>query len=214
MDERSKKLSVAEEKKFSSLSKRVHGSPSEGSGVNVDCANITLNGTDFRTLRGHRWLNDEIINSFTALLNKRNLDYFRQAAHSNERFPALTSEQRRASNASPRDFDVLFSRPRPRTHMFNSFFMTRITSGNNGYDYPGVQRWLKRDKIVVGDLDLVLIPLNLGNVHWVLVAVDLRAREFLYCDSMRGGDVHSALQIVKRWLRDEVTDKLWRGEGR
>lgn len=60
---------------------------------------------------------------------------------------------------------------------------------------PNSRMW--RQNVKIADLDLVLIPLNLGNVHWVLVAVDLRSKEDLYCASMRGSDFDDALHAVR-----------------
>jgi len=56
--------------------------------------------------------------------------------------------------------------------------------------------------------DGVLIPVNVDNLHWVLVVVDILARQFLYCDSLCGCGAAPVLQVVRRWLRDEVAARL------
>ena len=56
--------------------------------------------------------------------------------------------------------------------------------------------------------DGVLIPVNVDNLHWVLVVVDILARQFLYYDSLCGGGAAPILQVVRRWLRDEVAARL------
>jgi len=38
--------------------------------------------------------------------------------------------------------------------------------------------------------------------------VDILARQFLYYDSYCGGGAASVLQVVRRWLRDEVAARL------
>ena len=154
--------------------------------VKVHAANITLHLRDLKTLRARRWLNDEIINSFGALLNCRNRDFFRNKE--------LGVQQNSAEGQN-----------RPRTHMFSSFFFTRLTSG--GYDYDGVRRWPKRAGVDVKSLDLILFPINLHNTHWVLAAVHIRGRRFLYLDSLGGSDRHNVLGVLRRWLIDEVEAK-------
>ena len=152
----------------------------------VRAANITLRLNDLKTLRGSRWLNDEIINSFAALLNCRNRDFFR-GEDLNVRNPTEPM--------------------RPRTHMFSSFFFTRLTSSYDGYDYEGVRRWPKRAGVNVKSLDLILFPINLHNRHWVLAAIDLRRCQFMYLDSLVAPDKHDVLLILKRWLIDEIKAK-------
>jgi len=78
--------------------------------------------------------------------------------------------------------------------------------GENGYDYSGVRRWLKKSKFGIKDLDLIMCPVNLDNIHWVLAAIDVRAKEFLYLDSM-GGSNSNVLEILRRWYADELKDK-------
>lgn len=72
-----------------------------------------------------------------------------------------------------------------RVYMFGTFFFTRTFGA--GYDYDRVRRWPKKVMVDKAALELLLIPVNLSNEHWVLVAADLKAREFVYYDSLRGG---------------------------
>lgn len=175
-------------------------------------ANITLKGQDFACLRGSRWLNDEVMNSFMALLNARNDKYHGvdddvimtdvRDAMGVTRVGGLLNY----NNDERVDCLKIFKQPRPRVHAFNTFFFSRMTQGN-GYDYRGVQRWLRRAKKHVRDLDLIFVPINLSNFHWVLAVIDIRNRQFLYFDSMMGSVVMNSVDILKRWLFDEVCDK-------
>lgn len=165
----------------------------------VEEANIELKGEDFGGLRGSRWLNDEIMNSFVSLVNARNRDEVRNKMNDVDYFD---HESEVDLNSSRRSF---FSRKRPRTHVFNTFFFARLSQ--NQYDYQGVRRWMSRAGLSIKELDLILVPINLKNFHWVLVGIDLRGKEFLYLDSTFGDDTSDAIPILKKWLYDEVKDK-------
>ena len=57
------------------------------------------------------------------------------------------------------------------------------------------------------NLDLILIPVNLNNRHWVLVAVELSRKRFSYFDPLYEGDKHGVLLKVKRGLIDQIKTK-------
>lgn len=99
----------------------------------------------------------------------------------------------------------LFDMSRPRAHIFNTFFYPRLVQG--GYDYSGVKRWLKRAGRKITELDLIMVPININNIHWVLAAIDMRGKHFLYFDSTNGPDCLDSLNVLRRWLKDEVEDK-------
>ncbi|KAI0567630.1 Ulp1 peptidase [Gracilaria domingensis] len=182
-----------------------HEVPKQRVLVRIQEANIQLKGEDFACLRGSRWLNDEILNSFVALINSRNIRDVRSEAK-------LENDGLDFGKAFSIDVDApqdnlhdIFSRKRPRTHMFNTFFFPRLTQ--KGYDYRGVRRWLRRAGLSVLNLDLILIPINLKNFHWVLTAIDLRSKHFLYLDSTYGKDTSNTIPMLRKWLFDEVKDK-------
>ena len=87
-------------------------------------ANISLRQNDLKELRGCNWINDEIINSFASLLNGRNYEFF----HNN------CFLQRRSSDGSGIGCNVAV---RPRTYMFTSHFIKRLTINEEGYDFSG-----------------------------------------------------------------------------
>lgn len=150
----------------------------------IPSAHITLKRTDFKRLRGARWLNDEVLNAYVALVNDRNNRYFQELR----------------GDAGPAE--------RPRTYMFNTFFYSRLVCGNDSYDYAGVARWTRRAKVDVLEKDLILIPVNIGNHHWVLAGIDLQHKCYLYLDSLGGGGhSHAVLPAIKRWFYDELLDK-------
>jgi Ulp1 protease family, C-terminal catalytic domain len=213
-------------------------------------AHIVLRGVDIVRLRGRRWLNDEVINAFCALINSRNRKHFAdKPAATLPSVEELLSIRCRAAEVAVTDtlmhnsedeciivemaenlaaasqcFDEKkhtgspVVRPgRPRAYIFNSFFFTRLSQ--NGYDYSGVRRWPTRAGVDIASLDLIMLPVNLSNYHWVLAAIDIKHREFLYFDSMYGAEPYMeskdtnsrcstrVLQRLRRWLIDEITDK-------
>lgn len=95
----------------------------------------------------------------------------------------------------------------PRTYVFNTFFYTRLTSVAGGYDYAGVRRWTSRAHVDVLQHDLLLVPVNLGNHHWVLSGIDMKNQKIIYLDSMHGRDKASVTVCLQRWIYDEVADK-------
>lgn len=178
--------------------------------VFVKEANIMLKGEDLARLRGCRWLNDEVMNSFVALINARNDKH-----HKGNEDVIMTDENIVAEKQSHEPVDKsdkrlhfceIFKKPRPRIHAFNTFFFARLTQGDM-YDYRGVRRWLRRAGKDIRTLDLILVPINLSQFHWVLAAIDIRHCQFLYFDSTFGLDTADALGILKRWLSDEANDK-------
>lgn len=157
------------------------------------------------------------MNAFVSLINKRNRQYFEREEKENQMRQQIhqrlswTSEQalKQFSSSDNDNDNVTRHRPeslRPRVHVFCTFFFARLEQG--GYDYDGVRRWLRRAGHSIADLDLILIPVNLSNFHWVLGAIDLRNHKFAYLDSMLKGDSFKVIDRLQRWLHDEVNDKL------
>ena len=64
---------------------------------------------------------------------------------------------------------------------------------------------MKKSRFDIKQLDLIMCPVNLGNIHWVLAGIDVRAKEFLYLDSI--GRNSNVLELLRRWYVDEFKDK-------
>ncbi|KAK9806875.1 hypothetical protein WJX72_005789 [[Myrmecia] bisecta] len=144
-------------------------------------ANLQVTYKNLRTLRGSGWLDDEVVNLYLRLVQEHN-----------ERLRGL-------------GYHGI-----PDVAILSSFFWTRVTYTAAKYDYPGVQRWTRRNPVL--HKDLLLIPINHSNVHWCLACIDLKAGVISYYDSMAGnglsghGEAH-VLPTLLRWLRDEMADK-------
>lgn len=154
-------------------------------------ARVALDVSDFCRLRGTGWMNDEIMNSYVALLNWRN-DDIRKA---------------RASGSSSLNGVQLLASTR-RTFCFNTYFFSRLWSARMGYDYDCCKRWGTKLGLSVGDVDLIIVPINLKSVHWVLAVIDIEKWTFQYCDSFLSSDPIDAIGTTRRWLKDEVQQQL------
>ena len=105
--------------------------------------------------------------------------------------------QQRANQAAPQPGDAS---PCWAVHVFSSFFWQNLTTRG----YAGVRRWSRRVDLFTKDV--VLMPINLGQAHWVCAAIDLRLRRFAYYDSM-GMPSPAVLQRLRAYLADELKDK-------
>lgn len=85
-------------------------------------------------------------------------------------------------------------------HFFNSFFIPKLMGEAGGYNYRQVKRWTKRFDLF--SRGKVFAPVNVGNMHWCLVMVDMDRKEIRYFDSMGAGG-EPCLKNMKRYLEDE-----------
>lgn len=151
-------------------------------------SNIELSVDLVQCLNSQKWLNDELINFYFSMLQERN--------------------------------DLQVSKGLGlKVWLWNSFFYSKLTcdqSGETGYCYRNVSRWTQRKKIDLFDYDLVLLPINVNNVHWTLGVVNLRLGYVQYLDSL-GGPFQDHLgcsrmsavffQNMNRYVQDEYMDK-------
>jgi len=158
-------------------------------------AKISLTVADIRRLNGEAWLNDELINSYVALVNHR--DGFARA-----RSAAARLQHGASPDCAPPPADL------PRTFMFNTYLHSRLSERVGLYDYDGVRRWGLKLGLQLGDVDIILVPVNLHETHWVLVKIDIARRTFVYCDSFAGSDERFVVAPLQKWLADEVAARL------
>lgn len=88
-------------------------------------------------------------------------------------------------------------------HVMSTYFYVKLC-GASGYDYGGVRRWTKG--VDLRGCSLVLIPVNVGNEHWILVALDVRRRRFDVWDSFRAAHP-TCIRLLRRYISDEWRDK-------
>lgn len=135
---------------------------------------------DIIKLRPGEWLNDEVINFYGVMVNIRS---------------ANAKARRDKGFAEPGDENLLDA------HVMSSFFFQKLTDSG----YPNVRRWTKKVCTAIRkrwesvqlklshlnpsqfDLfkkDIIIMPVNLGNMHWVCAAINVEKQRFEYYDSM------------------------------
>jgi sentrin-specific protease 1 len=130
-----------------------------------------------RRLKPGKWLNDEVIHYYFTMLANRD------------------AEMRKA--------------PRKRCHFFKSFFITKLLDEGvtNQYAYQNVKDWSKNvpGKDIFG-LDMVFIPVNIGNAHWACLVVFVQERRIQFFDSLDGDGMYY-MDAVMQYLKDEWKSK-------
>ena len=135
-----------------------------------------------QTLKPGMWLNDEIIHYFYLMLAKR--------------------DEELCKNDSSRK----------RSHFFKSFFITKLLNEGNAscdgkYEYRNVKRWSKK---VPGkdifNLDKILFPINMGNMHWICAGIFMKEKRIEIFDSM-GSKGNTYLEALFNYVQDEHMDK-------
>lgn len=139
---------------------------------------------DLRRLQGKQWLNDEVITFYSVLLTNRS-----------KAMVARRKEQGLPPRGDPDLLDV---------HVFNSFFWSSLDQGG----YSRVRRWTakKKDPIDVFAKDRIIVPINLGNAHWVCAAINPAQKRFEYYDSM-GTPLPAVYRKLRAYMMDEHKDK-------
>ncbi len=102
------------------------------------------------------------------------------------------------------------------SHIFSTFFYSKLAEERGGYNYASVKRWTKcaKDSAVprvevegahwlnVFLFDKVYIPINVSNTHWFLAVLDMESKVVRFHDSL-GGDKNRYFHHLCRWLKDE-----------
>jgi len=161
------------------------GNPSE---LLAELNNIPVTREKVLCLRPGEWLNDEVINFFMELLKGRT------AARSGAAAAAASASGEASGEAAL-----------PRVHFFNTLFYAKLTKDERGYDYSGVKRWTRKNKLF--EQDMLVCPVHVHGNHWVLAVVNFRDKRFEYYDSLKGSE-GQCLKNLRKYLKDESLDKL------
>lgn len=176
---------------------------------------MVINAEDIYKLKPHCWLNDEIINSYFQLLVDRSE---RMVLARNRKLPNGLSNGSKLEGADVtaggnRDLSSSdgFGNEVPQITYINSFFYAKLVSikdrraGSYSYDYSRIRRWTRKDNVFA--YDIMLIPINVQNVHWSLGVINFKEKTVSHLDSMGGSDMLSVCDNLLRWVRDEAQDK-------
>lgn len=79
----------------------------------------------------------------------------------------------------------------------------------NGYNYNAVTRWTNRPtKVDIFTYSKVIIPINHGNSHWTLAAIDMLRRRIVHYDSLYGYGARARVcSTLLQYLQDEHRTK-------
>lgn len=131
------------------------------------------------------WITDEGMNAFFNLMNSK---YLRPH----------------------RSHDEEITKP-PICCVMNTFFYAKLMS-NGHYSYEEVKNWLKRKlqeaELNFTDLNIILVPINISNSHWVLVSVNLSQHIFTFYDPLRCQNHLYAMRHVSKYMKDEMKSSL------
>jgi len=140
---------------------------------------------------------DEILASrFSVDLTRRQLECLRPGEWLNDEvinfYFKLLQERTKAIKASPQ---VWFA---------NSFFWGKLAGpGAKEYNYKEVRRWTIKAKVDIFALDYVIFPMNIGETHWAMGAIDIKAKGFRYFDSMTDRPNKNFVPFLQRYVADE-----------
>lgn len=157
-------------------------------------ARTVLMGMDFLTLCGEQWLNDEVMNSFVALVN-----------HRDGVSRSLSVGGGDCTNSSLDSSPATASR---RAFMFNTFFFSRLLQRGGHYDYQGVQNWGRKRQLRLDDVDVIIIPMHVSSDHWVLSVIDVQKRNVLFYDPLFSVEHKPLVSHLLHWLHDEARQRL------
>ena len=149
-------------------------------------ARILLRGADLQRMVGEAWMNDELMNSFGALINHRS----RAAADGVDEQPTdgMTKKLRAV--------------------MFSTFFFSRLSTRHGPIDYDGVCRWGIKLGLNLNAVDVILVPILEGGSHWLLVCINVDKHEFHFYDSLSTRDTHNYVAVLQQWLHEEVNARM------
>ncbi|KAJ7706402.1 hypothetical protein B0H17DRAFT_919159 [Mycena rosella] len=135
---------------------------------------------DIMRLRPNKWLNDEVINFYGALILGRS-----DACKEN---PATNGKSK-----VKKPLDV---------HFFSTFFWTKLEK--EGYEKGRLAKWTK--KIDIFSKDVILIPVNHGNIHWTGAAINFRQKRIESYDSMHD-DRARVIKLLRQYVDLEHRNK-------
>ncbi|MCO5588157.1 hypothetical protein L7F22_042112 [Adiantum nelumboides] len=160
---------------------------------------------DIQKLLPRQWLNDEVINFYLKMIERRS------GIAAQKRIDVLQARERVQANEytddSQRIKDLeLIAEVKKRwngiwnVHVFNTFFFEKLSKQG----YAGVRQWTR--KVDIFTKDLILLPINIGQAHWVCAAINMRKSRFEYYDSMHSHN-RKAFQILSDYVQSEYNDK-------
>jgi len=89
-----------------------------------------------------------------------------------------------------------------QSYLFSSFFLTTLVSVKDGYKFSNVSRWTKKFKIDLFNKRLIFFPININNLHWILICVDIMFKQVFVLDSLHSRQA-DRMNYIWNYLKDE-----------
>eukprot|EP00184_Porphyridium_aerugineum_P000181 CAMPEP_0184693184 /NCGR_PEP_ID=MMETSP0313-20130426/1462_1 /TAXON_ID=2792 /ORGANISM="Porphyridium aerugineum, Strain SAG 1380-2" /LENGTH=742 /DNA_ID=CAMNT_0027151185 /DNA_START=164 /DNA_END=2388 /DNA_ORIENTATION=- len=169
--------------------------------------NISITRRSMCRLSQSKWLDCDVISAYAHLINERNIvrrkDISEVSLCDDENVNFVPSED---------------NRPVARVHCFDTFFYTLLAGDSGVYDYERVRRYTDpkqlrsgaRPGVSIVDTDIIMVPVNIGQSHWVLCIIEMMKGRLYFADSLARSRRSMALTIlgnVRQWLEDELLAK-------
>lgn len=92
----------------------------------------------------------------------------------------------------------------PKCWFANSFFWQKLGGQTSTqYNFTEVRRWTVKAKVNIFEMDYVIFPMNIGETHWAMGAIDIKEKGFRYYDSMISRPHPNFVPFLRKYLEDE-----------
>ena len=71
------------------------------------------------------------------------------------------------------------------------------------YTYSNVTRWSWKAGIKILDMDMIFVPIHVGDNHWCMACINFSCKRFEYYDSL-GGQNDECLASLRQYVIDEA----------
>jgi sentrin-specific protease 1 len=148
--------------------------------------NEVIESKNIPRLKDAQWLSDDIMAYYVQLIGARNAaDPKLPTLHCFNTFFYTKIEKDPTSHASVRRWTKKVSPPFPLLEVARPYFL----SAQEGKDLV-----LILCQVDIFSKDMVLIPINVGNMHWVAAVINFKQKRIEYFDSM-GVSQHASREI-------------------
>lgn len=88
--------------------------------------------------------------------------------------------------------------------IWSTFFYTKLTE-KGVYDFNRVKKWPKSNKLnPIDSYDKILVPINVGTIHWTLAIIQPKLKQITYYDSLSCFEGNEIMQNLIKWYGDQV----------
>ena len=135
----------------------------------------TLNASSLKRLAPGQWLNDEVIDTYLKVMR----------IHCNKNIEGNSGE---------------------RIWTMNTNLLNKLYWDEKKYKFKNVKTWKKN--VCSGDIfgaDVIFVPVNVRNCHWVLAEIHLKLKVITVYDSLEGNN-KDTMELLLMYLSDEHKD--------